>query len=476
MPSLFKSTTVAYRDRSGKRCHKGDLGARKVKIVSKVWYGRYKDAGGKRRTVPLCPDKAASKTMLAKLVSDAKQKELYPEPPVTPEERKVREAGVRPLVEHLEDFRRYLAAKGNGPEHVARAHAQALAVLRGCGFTLPGDLQAAPVAEFLAGRRQHGGLVAMPPDREAFTAADVAALLRVKAEAVGRMARRRLLACEGEGRDRKFPRAAVEALLARQGRGLGVTTSNHYLTAVKAFAKWLAKDGRIAANPLAYLERQNANADLRRRRRALAVKEFTRLIAAAARGATFRGLTGGDRAFLYLLAADTGLRANELGSLTPESFNLAGDPPTVTVRAAYSKHRREDVQPLRRDVALLLCGYLEGKPKGRAVWPGGWSDNAAEMLRADLEAAGIPYQDAQGRYFDFHGTRHTFISRLASGGVHPKVAQILARHSTITLTMDYYTHLGIHDQTAALEKLPAPPPLPRPEAGPTDQAKGQGAA
>jgi hypothetical protein len=64
--------------------------------------------------------------MLAKLVSDAKQKELYPEPPVAPEERKVREAGVRPLVEHLEDFRRYLAAKGNGPEHVATAHAQAL--------------------------------------------------------------------------------------------------------------------------------------------------------------------------------------------------------------------------------------------------------------------------------------------------------------------------------------------------------------
>jgi hypothetical protein len=39
------------------------------------------------------------------------------------------------------------------------------------------------------------------------------------------------------------------------------------------------------------------------------------------------------------------------------------------------------------------------------------------------------------------------------------MAQILARHSSITLTMDFYTHLGIHDQTAALEKLPPLPPI-----------------
>jgi integrase len=79
------------------------------------------------------------------------------------------------------------------------------------------------------------------------------------------------------------------------------------------------------------------------------------------------------------------------------------------------------------------------------------------MLRGDLETAGIPYADEAGRVLDFHSTRHTFISRLAEGGVHPKMAQTLARHSSITLTMDFYTHLSIHDQTAALEKLP---PLP----------------
>ena len=38
--------------------------------------------------------------------------------------------------------------------------------------------------------------------------------------------------------------------------------------------------------------------------------------------------------------------------------------------------------------------------------------------------------------------------------MHPTVAKERARHSTITLTIDRYTHIGLHDQFAALESLP----------------------
>jgi integrase len=72
-----------------------------------------------------------------------------------------------------------------------------------------------------------------------------------------------------------------------------------------------------------------------------------------------------------------------------------------------------------------------------------------------LAAAKITYRDADGRVFDFHALRHQFISNLARGGVHPKEAQALARHSTITLTMDRYTHLALADLTSALDRLPA---------------------
>lgn len=50
-----------------------------------------------------------------------------------------------------------------------------------------------------------------------------------------------------------------------------------------------------------------------------------------------------------------------------------------------------------------------------------------------------------------------FISNLASAGVHPKVAQQLARHSTISLTMDRYTHIQESEIRIALESLPEIP-------------------
>ena len=62
--------------------------------------------------------------------------------------------------------------------------------------------------------------------------------------------------------------------------------------------------------------------------------------------------------------------------------------------------------------------------------------------------------DHAGRYADFHALRHSFISNLARAGVHPKTAQSLARHSTITLTMDRYAHSLRVEERAALESLP----------------------
>ena len=59
-----------------------------------------------------------------------------------------------------------------------------------------------------------------------------------------------------------------------------------------------------------------------------------------------------------------------------------------------------------------------------------------------------------GRVADFHSLRHTFITNLVRGGVHPKVAQQLARHSTITLTMDRYSHTVIGDLADGLNALP----------------------
>jgi len=64
-------------------------------------------------------------------------------------------------------------------------------------------------------------------------------------------------------------------------------------------------------------------------------------------------------------------------------------------------------------------------------------------------------KDKDGCVADFHSLRHGFITYLVTANVPPKVAQTLARHSTITLTMDRYAHLGVGDLVEGLKHLPA---------------------
>jgi len=60
--------------------------------------------------------------------------------------------------------------------------------------------------------------------------------------------------------------------------------------------------------------------------------------------------------------------------------------------------------------------------------------------------------------------RSTFITNLSRADVSPKMAQSLARHSDINLTMNTYTKLGVLDQAAAVESLP-PLPDSKPKGG-----------
>jgi hypothetical protein len=157
---------------------------------------------------------------------------------------------------------------------------------------------------------------------------------------------------------------------------------------------------------------------------------------------------------LYSLAMVSGFRASELASLHPESFDLDNAQPTVTVQAGYSKRRRRDTQPLPLGVAAALRVYLAGKSSGQPIWPGNWPDRAADMLRVDLEAARIPFEDEAGRVADFHALRHSFITLLERSGISPKLCQELARHSDIRLTMQVYTHAQMHDLAGAVQNLP----------------------
>ncbi len=470
--ATYKLRDGSYRTPDGKRVTKDTPGAVKVVTKSAKWYGRYTDGAGVQHRVPLSEDKTVARRMLAKLAGDSQlagvgipvpDAEAARKPLACPKcqstgRTKTGQPCECPDGAHLTDFRRYLAAKGNTKDHVARTCRRIGEVLDGCKFTLAADLgpgAESAVVEYLAALQKRGRpRIDLPAGKDKYTRAELAAVLSVHPASVARLLKRDGLAGTGKGKARRYGRDVAEALQARLCNGTGVTTCNHYLTAVKGFTRWLDRQNRIPADPLSHLTRKNPDVDVRCQRRALPGETFARFIEAAGAGGEFRGLTGPDRLVIYTLAANTGFRAGELASLTPASFRLDGARPTVTVRAAYSKRRREDVQPLRADVAEMMRQYIAGRPRRDPLWPGGWREDAAEVVRHDLEAAGIAYQDEEGRTFDFHAMRGQFISLLAANGVHPKVAQTLARHSTITLTMDYYTHLDVLDLTGALDKLP----------------------
>ena len=394
------------------------------KVVTKYrskWYGKYNDSDGITRRVPLSTNKTAAQQMLNKLVEQAERGKSGLVDPF-------QEHLTTSLTEHLKGFREFLEAKANTPEHVTLTLSRIRAVMVGCGFKRLADLNADKVGNWLKSRRE-----------------------------------------ESEGR-------------------FGVATSNHHVVAVKGFSNWLVKAQRLPRNQFVHLSRLNAKIDVRVERRALDATELTRLIETTlASPESFRGLTGEDRGMLYLVASTTGLRANELANLTPESFDLTANPPTITIQAKTEKSRRGAVLPILAKVAERLDQWMSSRPIRRSarLWPGTWSEKAAVMFRKDLQATRdhwigeaeqnsaehaqrlqnefLKPETANGERADFHALRHSFVSMLASSGVHPKTAQMLARHSTITLTMDRYSHVRLADLSQAVQGLPSL--LTAPESG-----------
>ena len=427
------------------RVTKATPGAKIVRMKSTKWYGR---VNGK--PVPLSVNKEAARIMLGELL---KKTELHKAGAGDPFEDQKQ----KPLREHLDDYRRYLEAEGNCGAYVQRTIAQITAILDGCGFAFTTDLAAEKVTEFLHRLRRDPPRPALPAGQELFTPREmIAALGGIRPPRLAKLIRREGLAVtSGNGKKRRYPRATVETLQDRVCRGINITTSNSYLRAMKGFSRWLNKTERIERDRLVSLSRLNEKTDRRHERRALEETELQALLVATLTSERiFEGLTGTDRHMLYAVAMTTGFRAKELANLCPSSFDLEADRPTVMTKAAFSKNRREAIQPLAHDVANALRSYLADRPASLPVWPGRWFTDAAEMLRFDLEAAGMPYRDSDGRVCDFHALRHSYVSLLARSGVHPKLAQELARHSDIKLTMNVYTHARLHDLAGAVNALP----------------------
>ena len=270
---------------------------------------------------------------------------------------------------------------------------------------------------------------------------------------------------------------ASEFLTSIRATGVAARTVNRYYQALKQFGIWLVKTRRSPFDPFEGIKPLNESADRRHVRRALTPEEAeallhaarTRPLKEATEARIHAGVTdkererltqlGDVRALVYAIALGTGLRAGEIRRL--RWCDIDDRRRVVHVPAASSKSRRDQSVPLAE---VLLDQLVAAKPRTAKptdpVIPAGMFPNTLTFHR-DREAAGIEREDETSRVIDFHGLRTTFISWLATQGVHPRVAQALARHASIETTMARYTDLALLDVQGTVERLPLPGAAPK---------------
>jgi hypothetical protein len=162
MPSLYRPKIVTYTVDGkthlpgGERVTKDTPCAERSESRAAKWYGRYTDASGRQRREPLSESKEIARRMLAVRAGKAQLNGDGIDADPFAEHR------ARPLTEHVEDFGRYMAAKGDCTAHVEKTLAQCQAIVAGCGFRHTTDLSAAAVIEYLAALR-HGSEATLLP-------------------------------------------------------------------------------------------------------------------------------------------------------------------------------------------------------------------------------------------------------------------------------------------------------------------------
>jgi len=395
----------------------------------KVWYFAFIDSEGRRVERKGCSDRQATREMAREAEAEAARIKAGL---VDPKELARREHAAKPVSHHVAAWGEALAARGGTERHVSMSVGRVrrlIAVARGAE---PSEAEY-PRTASMAEREEYEKRLSE----------------WLKAGRLGDLT----------------PEAVQRALGALRARGMSLQSLNHHRAAVRSFAIWCHDTNRLRENTLRGVKGFNAKEDRRHDRRTISLEELKRIVEAAAAGPVVLGMTGPCRALCYRLAVASGLRFSELASIKPGSFGWEDEPATVSVEPSYTKNGEPAVQPIPPDLAVDLMRFVATIPPDEPVFPLP-HDRGAEMLRADLAAAGVPYADASGRFFDFHSLRCQTATLLDAAGVSPRVAQRIMRHSTPGLT-DRYTKPRAVDVDRAVMSIP---PLAPAKAHPSTMA------
>ena len=119
--------------------------------------------------------------------------------------------------------------------------------------------------------------------------------------------------------------------------------------------------------------------------------------------------------------------------------------PSIVVDELRRHRLRQAEELLKLGVRVDEQTPVVSRETGKALQPNSLTH---EFVRILSKAANLPR-------IRFHDLRHTHATQLLSVGVHPKIAQERLGHSTVSITLDLYSHVMPGMQQDAASKVDA---------------------
>ena len=256
----------------------------------------------------------------------------------------------------------------------------------------------------------------------------------------------------GRKKLRNLSRAEVRALYTAKGKELSPRSVDYiHVTLQKALGQAVRDD--LLSRNVAEGERPRSSRN-REEIKALSSEQAKALLAAA---------RGTRNETLCVVALHTGLRQGELLGLTWADIDLIGRRLSVHRALKVTDHgldfgspknksSRRSV-PLSNSAVAALTAHRTRQNEERLRLGGLWQDHDLvfpNRVGRPMDHGNLYYREYKpllktaglgDEGFTFHSLRHTFATELFNQRKRPKIIQSLLGHSSITQTMDTYSHL-----------------------------------
>jgi integrase len=255
----------------------------------------------------------------------------------------------------------------------------------------------------------------------------------------------------------------IQKLLAeRMGDGLSGSTVRHVYTTLHVALEFGVKTGVFDYN---IADRVTRPKKRRYEHSTITSTQVQDLLAATAEHRL---------AALFILAVSTGMRPGEILGLRWQDVDLSSGEIHIHRNLQHVDGKKESKEPKteggRRTILLTytalnaLIAHKQRQDEEKAIleneWDLSWGlvfcnqqgkpINATwlvkRVFKPALQRAGLP----DIRLYDL---RHTAATLLMEAGIHPKVVSEMLGHSSITLTLDTYTHVLPHMHAQAVDKM-----------------------